>query len=220
MSADEVNRKPYQSPLRAAAARETRRRIRAAAAELFTSEGYAATTMTAVAAAAGVSDRTVYLSFETKAALLNECIRVAVRGGDEEAPLMARAGFRSVLEAPPERMLARLADASAQLMRRAARLLAVGESAWNQDPLLREFRERGHAATRADALDIAKALRRARVLRTGMSPLRAAVMRAMKRGEGARRVADAFRAAGGPVAAADAVEQLAADERSPVAARR
>lgn len=174
MSADEVNRKPYQSPLRAAAARETRRRIRAAAAELFTSEGYAATTMTAVAAAAGVSDRTVYLSFETKAALLNECIRVAVRGGDEEAPLMARAGFRSVLEAPPERMLARLADASAQLMHRAARLLAVGESAWNQDPLLREFRERGHAATRADALDIAKALRRARVLRTGMSPQRAA----------------------------------------------
>jgi AcrR family transcriptional regulator len=174
MSADEVKRKPYQSPVRAAAARETRRRIRAAAAELFTSQGYTATTMTAVAAAAGVSDRTVYLSFETKAALLNECIRVAVRGGDEETPLMARAGFRSVLEAPPERMLARLADASAQLMHRAARLLAVGESAWNQDPLLREFRERGHAATRADALDIAKALRRARVLRTGMSPQRAA----------------------------------------------
>jgi AcrR family transcriptional regulator len=174
MSADEVKRKPYESPVRAAAARETRRRIRAAAAELFTSEGYAATTMTAVAAAAGVSDRTVYLSFETKAALLNECIRVAVRGGDEEAPLMVRAGFRAVLEAPPERMLARLADASAQLMRRAARLLAVGESAWNQDPLLRELRERGRAATRADALDIAKALRRARVLRRGMSPQRAA----------------------------------------------
>jgi hypothetical protein len=97
-----------------------------------------------------------------------------VRGGDEEAPLMVRAGFRAVLEAPPERMLARLADASAQLMRRAARLLAVGESAWNQDPLLRELRERGRAATRADALDIAKALRRARVLRRGMSPQRAA----------------------------------------------
>jgi AcrR family transcriptional regulator len=174
MSADEVKRKSYESPVRAGAARETRRRIRAAAAELFTTEGYAATTMTAVAAAAGVSDRTVYLSFETKAALLNECIRVAVRGGDEEAPLMAGAGFRAVLEAPPEQMLAGLADASAQLMRRAARLLAVGESAGNQDPLLREFRERGHAATRADALDIAKALRRAGVLRTGMSPQRAA----------------------------------------------
>src|SRR3954447_6572352 len=174
MSADEVKRKSYESPVRAGAARETRRRIRAAAAELFTTEGYAATTMTAVAAAAGVSDRTVYLSFETKAALLNECIRVAVRGGDEEAPLMAGAGFGAVLEAPPEQMLAGLADASAQLMRRAARLLAVGESAGNQDPLLREFRERGHAATRADALDIAKALRRARVLRTGMSPQRAA----------------------------------------------
>jgi hypothetical protein len=33
-------------------------------------------------------------------------------------------------------------------------------------------------------------------------------------------VADAFRAAGGPAAAADAVEQLVADERSPVAALR
>jgi UDP:flavonoid glycosyltransferase YjiC (YdhE family) len=50
--------------------------------------------------------------------------------------------------------------------------------------------------------------------------LRAAVVRAMMRAEGARRVADAFRAAGGPAAAADAVEQLVADERSPVAAPR
>jgi hypothetical protein len=41
-------------------------------------------------------------------------------------------------------------------------------------PVLREFRERGHAAARADALDVAKALGRARVLRAGMSPHRAA----------------------------------------------
>ena len=43
--------------------------------------------------------------------------------------MLARAGWRAALEAPPERMLALVAEASTQLMSRAARLLAVGEAA-------------------------------------------------------------------------------------------
>ncbi len=173
MSHHRVKRKPYESPLRVGAARENRRRIRAAASEMFIRNGFAATTMTAVAAAAGVSERTVYLAFPTKAALLNECIRVAVRGDDGERPMLARVGWRAALDTPPNRMLGLVAEASAQLMSRAARLLAVGESAGNDDLALAEFRERGHAATRADALAIAKALKRAGVLRKGMSAKRA-----------------------------------------------
>jgi AcrR family transcriptional regulator len=148
--------------------------MRASASDLFTRNGFLATTMTAVAAAAGVSERTVYLAFPTKAALLNECIRVAVRGDDDETPMLARAGWRAALEAPPERMLALVAEASAQLMSRAARLLAVGESAANDDPILAEFRERGHAATRADLFEVAKTLKRAEVLRKGISAEHAA----------------------------------------------
>ncbi len=168
MSGDTVKRR-YDSPARAQAALETRRRIRAAAAELFVASGYAATSMKAIAAAAGVSERTVFVVFPTKAALLGECIRVAVRGDDEAIPLLARDDFRTALEAPPNRMLGRLADASAALMGRAARLLAAGEAVGPDDPVLAEVRARGHAATRADMLEIARALERAGALREGMS---------------------------------------------------
>src|SRR4051794_1895948 len=168
-----VNRRPYQSPARAAAARERRRRMLVAATELFSRDGYVGTTMKAVAEAAGVGERTVYLAFPTKAALLSECIRLAVRGDDEQAPMLARAEWRAALEAPPEQMLTLLAHASTQLLRRAARLLAIGESV-AEDPALSEFRERGRAATRGDALVMAKALERAGVLRSDLSPQRAA----------------------------------------------
>jgi AcrR family transcriptional regulator len=174
MSGDRVKRKPYESRKRDTAARENRGRIRSAASELFTRKGFNATTMTAVARAAGVSERTVYLAYPTKAALLNECIRLAVRGDDDQAPLQARAAWQAALNSPPDEMLARFADGAARLMSRAARLLAVGESVDLADPQLREFRERGRAATRADMLDAAKALKRAGVLRKGLPTARAA----------------------------------------------
>lgn len=174
MSRGPVKRRAYDSRKRTAAALENRRRIRAAASALFTENGFDATTMSSIAEAAGVSDRTVYLAFATKAALLNECIRVAVRGDDDETPLHARAIWQASLEGPPEQMLARLAQAVAQLMGRAARLLAVGESVGSDDPLLDEFRKRGRAATRADTLEAAEALKRAGVLRDGISTEQAA----------------------------------------------
>jgi hypothetical protein len=71
-------------------------------------------------------------------------------------------------------MVGRLADASAELMGRAARLLAVGESVGSDDPRLNEVRERGRAATRADTLEVARALADGGVLRPGMTPHEAA----------------------------------------------
>lgn len=165
-------KRPYHSPARERAATDTRRRIRAAAAERFVREGFARTSMKAVAADAGVAERTVFLAFPSKAALLSECIRAAVRGGD--APLLARADSRTIFDAPPERMLRAVAEQSAGLFGRAARLLAVGESAAPDDPLLAEARDRGHAATRADMLAVATAMKRAGALRRGVSAQRAA----------------------------------------------
>ncbi len=173
MSDKDVKR-PYESPLRVAAAEETRGKIRAAASNLFVRHGYTATSMKAVAAEAAVSERTVYVAFPTKAALLGECIRVAVRGDDEATPMLERARWRAILEAPPERMLSLLADASAEVLGRTARLLAVGESVGSEDSLLNEVRERGRAATRSDFLEVAKAMQRAGALRRGTSTGRAA----------------------------------------------
>lgn len=169
MSHDEVKRRPYDSPVRAAAVQARRRRILAAATELFARDGFEGTTMTAVATAAGVSERTVYLAFASKAALLNECIRAAVRGDDEPPAMLTRSGWQAALTAPPEQMLGRIADATAQLMSRAARLLAAGESVGVREPQLDEFRQRGRAATHADALEMAKALKRAGILRNGLT---------------------------------------------------
>src|SRR3954465_7258038 len=139
MSERNVKRR-YESSARTAAAQQTRRKIREAAASLFVESGYETTSMKSIAAAAGVSERTVFLVFPTKAALLGECIRVAVRGDDDGRPLLARDRVRAVLEAPPERMIALLADASAELLERAARLLAAGESVGPEDPILSEVR--------------------------------------------------------------------------------
>lgn len=164
----------YQSAVRTTGAQETRRKIRAAAAERFVRHGYAGTSMKAIAAAAGVSEATVFSAFPTKAALLGECISVAVRGDDDPAPLLARQWPRVLLEAPPERMLGLLADGSAQLLSRTARLLAVGESVGPADLVLNAERERGRAATHSDLLKLARAMKRAGVLKRGMSPEHAA----------------------------------------------
>ena len=173
MSEDHVKRS-YHSPLRAQRAATTRRRIRVAGERLFLRDGYLATSMKRIAAEAGVAERTLYLAFPTKAALLNEIIRVTVRGHDSDEPLAAGAEWRSVLSAPPCEMLARFAATTSALMARTARVLALGEAAADSDPALAEFRDRGHAATRSDLRDIASALRAAGQIRPQITPDQAA----------------------------------------------
>jgi AcrR family transcriptional regulator len=80
----------YTSDVRAAQVIETRRRIRAAAEELFLANGYVATSMDAIAKAAGVSRQTVFTAFGSKSALLSEIGDVQVVGDDLPVPLAER----------------------------------------------------------------------------------------------------------------------------------
>ena len=73
-------------PTRKARAAATRRRIVECAHELFIEDGYAATTMPAVAAAAGVAVQTVYLVFRTKGDLLQAVYELAVLGPEGLPP--------------------------------------------------------------------------------------------------------------------------------------
>ncbi len=82
--------RPYRSTRREQQARRTRARIIAAAARRFLACGYAATTMRAVAADAGVALPTVELVFGTKARLLKAVIDTAIAGDDEPVPMLAR----------------------------------------------------------------------------------------------------------------------------------
>ncbi len=85
-----VQPRTYRSTARAESARQTRRRIVEAARELFETRGYAGTTIDAVAEAAGVSRRTVFLSVGSKAELLKTAWDWGVVGDDEPVPMAQR----------------------------------------------------------------------------------------------------------------------------------
>jgi AcrR family transcriptional regulator len=154
---DRSVKRRYDSSGRRAAAEATRERICAAAESLFLRDGYARTSIRAVACEAGVAEATVYLTFSTKSALLNATILRATGAGEGE-PLGA------ILAAPPPDMLGRLANAHAAAMSRAARLIALGESAILMDADLRPLRDRAHANLRAAYAAIAQRLADAQLL--------------------------------------------------------
>ena len=160
MSERPVKRK-YDATSRRAAAAATRERICAAAEERFVRDGYARTSIRAVAQAAGVAEATVYLTFPDKAALLDAVIVRAARDNASES-------LGAIAAAPPEEILQRLAAANAVLMARAGRLIALGESASLMDAELRPLRERAHRSLRAAFRAVADRLDEAGVLRVGV----------------------------------------------------
>jgi AcrR family transcriptional regulator len=124
-------RRGYASPARAEQARQTRKRVIDAATRLFVQQGYATTTMRAIAGAADVSVPTLELLFGTKAQLLQVVIDVAVAGDDEPIPVLNRAW---AAEAQSARDLADFLSAVAQVLgeaqaRSAGVILAAYEAA-------------------------------------------------------------------------------------------
>jgi AcrR family transcriptional regulator len=118
--------RPYRSPRREQQARRTRARITAAAAQRFLVHGYAATTMRAVAADAGVALPTVELAFGTKARLLKAVIDTAIAGDDEPVPMLAREwAARARTAAEPAEFIAVFAQALVDSAQRAAGLTLV-----------------------------------------------------------------------------------------------
>jgi AcrR family transcriptional regulator len=94
--------------VRAEAARLTRRRIVGAARELFEARGYAGTTIDAVAEAAGVSRRTVFLSVGSKEELLKTAWDWAVVGDDEPVPMAERPHVLAMQQVTDPGVLVRL----------------------------------------------------------------------------------------------------------------
>jgi AcrR family transcriptional regulator len=111
--ADQAKRR-YESPRRRAQADATKRDILAAAQRLFERQGYASTTMAAIAAEAGVALKTVYLAFETKGGVLRAVWNTLLRG-ESDQPIDEHPWYREVLDEPdPERRLALNARNSAR----------------------------------------------------------------------------------------------------------
>jgi AcrR family transcriptional regulator len=137
------------SGLRAARVLENEERIVRAAHELFVRNGYQATTLTAVADAAGVAHRTVYVRFGTKAALLKRVIDIALVGDLAPIDVVSREWYGTATTAPTlDARIAAMAEGSARLLASAADVIAVAREAEATEPLLAAAAQAGRAATR------------------------------------------------------------------------
>jgi AcrR family transcriptional regulator len=134
--ADDVNsRRRYHSPLRAEQADGTRRRILAAARELFLVRGYAGTTVAAVAQAAGVSPDTIYVSLGGKQGLLEGVLSLA-RSDPEDPAQRDQQHRRDVVAAlsDPHQRLRRLIELSCETLARISPVHAVLRGAADGHP--------------------------------------------------------------------------------------
>jgi AcrR family transcriptional regulator len=118
-------KRAYDSSRRRAQAAATRRGILAAAQRLFAEQGYAATTMAQVAETSGVSLKTVYLAFETKAGVIRALWDVALRG-EPDIAVADQPWYRAVLDEPdPGRKLRVTAANSRAVKTRIGEVLEV-----------------------------------------------------------------------------------------------
>ncbi len=124
----------------------TRGKIVAAAHDLFLRRGYFPTTMRAIADTAGVAEKTLYLAFSNKPALLDAVIDAALSDAQQRTSPSKRDQGTSSDDAV--QTLRAFAQTAASIMEHTARVLAIAEAAATMDPELALLRDRGHAAMR------------------------------------------------------------------------
>jgi AcrR family transcriptional regulator len=168
-------KKPYNSALRAAQARATRRAIVDAATGLFTDRGYGATTVDAIAEAAGVSRKTVFTSVGGKAEALRLAIDWAIAGDDEPVALPELLHVQNVRREPDARLiLAGYARGVREVSDRIARLNAVVQAAAGLDADIRALAEESRAQRLRGTRMLARALTDRDALRPGLTGAEAA----------------------------------------------
>lgn len=110
----------YRSPARRAQAGATRQAILDAARRRLASEGYAATTLEAIAREADVAVQTVYVVFGSKRGILHALLEQGLHtSGSPMAPVLAEA------------------EPAGQLRQAAHRVREIGERAWDVIEILR-----------------------------------------------------------------------------------
>ena len=150
MTEEVKERRPYDGSRRRAAAQETRRAIVEAARRLFLERGFTATTMGAIATAAGVSHETVY-AFGPKPALFRHLVEIALSGSESPVPGMERDYARQVMaETDPGRLFDIYARAMRETQERLAPLFDVLSDGGRTDPDLKALSDELSARRRSD----------------------------------------------------------------------
>lgn len=121
-----ADQRPYHSSLREEQARATRRRIVEAGRDLFVEQGYARTTIDAIAARAEVSRKTVFTSVGGKPGVLKLAWDWALVGDDEPVPMADRPELlRMMQERDPATLIADWSRFTAAIVHRLAPLYDV-----------------------------------------------------------------------------------------------
>jgi AcrR family transcriptional regulator len=168
-------KRAYQSKLRGAQAQSTREAVIAAAGRLFAEQGYAATSIEDIAAAAGVSRATVFTSVGGKPILLKTALDVAIVGDDEPVSLPDRPRSKAIRAEPdPRRYLALYAEMITEMDGRLAGIHEALRGAAGVDSDARALWETQLAQHRQGAANVIADLVRKGGLRKGLDPAAAA----------------------------------------------
>lgn len=158
--ADPVKTRRYDSPARREQAEATRRSVLRASRALFTSRGYAETSVADIARRAKVSVDTVYTSVGRKPQLLLAVHDMLLGSADQPVPAEERDYVRRIRAAGTAEDKIRLyADALASLLPRIVPLNLALRAAGAREPQCRELREAISRRRRANMLLFAADLR-------------------------------------------------------------
>jgi len=146
-------RRAYRSPLRSEQAIATRRRLLAAAGECFANNGYAGTSLRAIAERAGVSVETVQLN-GPKADLLLASFEQLFIGEEGRGPLLELDAVKPILQLtePAEFVRAMVGFMVGPMIQSSALATAFEAAAMSDPKIAQALRELG-ARARADARD-------------------------------------------------------------------
>ena len=159
----------YRSPIRAESRRRTVRRCVEAAADLFLAQGYAATTIDAVADRAGVARRTVFTAVGGKVELLKLAYDWSLVGDDAPVSMAERPEILAIAaERSPHRAVELWAEHVTTVASRSTPLLLVLIAAADTDPEAASLHRTAAADARRGSAMFVQHLMRIGTLREGL----------------------------------------------------
>lgn len=135
----DVNQKRrYDSSRRAEQARQTRATVVEAAKRLFLRDGFAATTIAAIAAEARVSVETIYKAFGSKPGLVRAICDTAL-AGQEPVPAETRSDLMQAHEPDPRKIIKGWGELTVEIAPRISPILLLVRAAASADPEMAEL---------------------------------------------------------------------------------
>ena len=162
------SRRRYDSPRRAEQARQTRAAVTSSAQRLFLRDGFAATTIAAIAAEAGVSAETIYKAFSGKPGLVRAICEQAL-AGEGPVPAETRSDDLQASEPDPRKIIRGWGRLSAEIAPRVSPILLLLRAAALTDPQMASLREEIEASRLSRMIRNARTLAEGGHLRDGMT---------------------------------------------------